>query len=32
MVRRPLDMRDQLKEIADREGETVLTVVGALRR
>jgi predicted DNA-binding protein len=30
MVRCPLDMRDQLREIAEREGETVSTVVRRL--
>lgn len=30
VVRCPVDMRDQLKEIAEREGETVSTVVRRL--
>jgi hypothetical protein len=30
MIRCPVDMRDQLKEIAAREGETVSTVVRRL--
>jgi hypothetical protein len=30
VVRCPVDMRDQLREIAEREGETVSTVVRLL--